>query len=225
MRINGLILAIGAAFLAGCNTVRPLPTVRESGDKHLKRGEFQQAAADCKEYTERKPGEPAVQLLYAKTLIALHEPVPAVEHATIAYDQHPTDEDYIETRAQALFDAKKTDELDRFLRGMTAGRGLPADYIRQGRFAAKMGDADSAVTAFRTAIRIDGATTPGPQLALADFYRSIGDKDNEFKYLRYALFLDPQNPEIPNRIRALGQIPGPSLAMPPETPDAPSKPN
>ena len=216
MRINGLILVLALAFLAGCNTVRPLPTVRESGDRFFSRGQFEQAAAEYKEYTDRKPGEPAVQLMYAKTLLALHNPAPAVEHATIAYDQHPTDEDYIETRAQALFEAKKNDELDRFLRGLTSGRGLPSDYIRQGRFLAKLGDADGAETALKVAAKVDGGKTPAPQLALADFYHSIGDRANEFKRLRMALYLDPKNLEIPNRMRELGEIPGPSLAMPPE---------
>ena len=216
MRINGLILVLAAALLGGCNTVRPLPTVRESGDRFFGRGQFQQAAAEYKEYTERKPGEPAVQLMYAKTLLALHDPVPAVEHATIAYDQHPTDEDYIETRAQALFEAKKNDELDRFLRGMTSGRGLPSDYIRQGRFLAKLGDADGALTALRVAAKVDGGKTLEPQLALADFYHRIGDKQNEIKRLRMALYLDPQNADLPARFRALNEVPGPSLAMPPE---------
>jgi hypothetical protein len=31
-----------------------------------------------------------------------------------------------------------------------------------------------------------------------------------------AMYLDPKNEEIPARVRALGEIPGPSLAMPPE---------
>jgi tetratricopeptide (TPR) repeat protein len=223
MRTHGLVVALAALLLAGCNTVRPLPTVRESGDRFYSRGQFEQAAADYKEYTDRKPGEPSVQLAYAKTLLALHQPDPAVEHATIAFDQHPTDDDYIETRAQALFDAKKTGELDRFLRGQTSGRGLPADYIRQGRYLAKLGDADGAETSLKVAAKLDGGRTPEPQLALADFYHGIGDRASELQRLRMALYLDPKNLEVPNRIRALGEIPGPSLALPPaELQESPS---
>jgi hypothetical protein len=79
-----------------------------------------------------------------------------------------------------------------------------------------MGDADGAEHALLTAAKIDGGKTAAPQIALADFYRSIGDKKAEIVRLRNALYLDPKNPEIPKRLRELGEIPGPSLAMPPE---------
>jgi len=224
MRINGLMFCLVlAAFLTGC-AQRSLPAVRESGDRAFNKGDFASAAVDYKEYTERKPGEAAVQLQYAKTLLKLDEPVPAVEHASIAYDQHPTDEDYIETRAQALFEAKKTEELDRFLRGLCQGHGQPSDYIRLGRYSQKMGDADSAQTAFKTAARVDGGKSMAPQMALADFYRSINDKENEMQRLRMCYYLDPKDPKISQRIRDLGEIPGPSLALPPaEASEAPSE--
>jgi tetratricopeptide (TPR) repeat protein len=216
MRFNGLILcSLAAAFFAGC-AQRSLPAVRESGDRHFNKGDFASAAADYREYTDRKPGEAEVQNQYAKTLLKLGQPVPAVERATIAFDQQPTNEDYIETRAQALFDAKKTDELYRFLRGQCDGRGKPADFIRLGRFSQKMGDADSAEHAYLTAARIDGGKTIEPQMALANFYRTIGDKPKELTRLRTALYLDPKNVEVQTRIRGLGEVPGPSIALPPD---------
>jgi len=190
--------------------------VREQGDKAYERGDYATACNDYREYVERKPGEPDVQNMYAKSLIKTNQPIPAVEHATIAYDQRPTNEDYINTRAEALFQAGKTDELYRFLRGLTEARGLPSDYIRLGQYTARMGDADGAEHALLTAAKIDGGKTAAPQIALADFYRSIGDKKAEIVRLRNALYLDPKNPEIPKRLRELGEIPGPSLAMPPE---------
>lgn len=222
MRWNvGLFLAVSLAapFLAGCNTQRPLPMVKEDGDKAFARGEFDKAAADYKEYVERKPGDPAVQNMYAQTLLALKQPVPAVEHATIAFDQRPTDETYIETRALALFEAGKTDELYRFLRGQADSRGLPSDFIRLGNYAAKLGDADGAEHAYLTAAKIDGGKTVAPQLALANFYMSIGDKPSAIKRLRMALYIDPANLTASQKLRELGEIPGPSLAMPPSDPN------
>jgi tetratricopeptide (TPR) repeat protein len=225
MRINGLMFAcLAAAMLVGCGQ-RALPAVRESGDRAYRHGDYAAAATDYQEYTDRKPGEAAVELAYAKTLLKLNQPGAAVEHAARAYDQHPTDEDYIETKAQALFEAKKTEELDRFLRGLCQGRGQPADYIRLGRFSQKMGDADTAHTAFRTAARVDGGRSMAPQLALADFYHSIKDAENEMQRLRVCYYLDPKDSQISERIRALGEIPGPSIAMPPpEASESPSNP-
>jgi predicted Zn-dependent protease len=214
MRINGLIVLVAASLLAGC-AQRTLPAVRESGDRAFMRGDYNKAAADYKEYVERKPGESGVQLMYAKTLLLMKQPTPAVEHASIAYDQNPTNEDYIETKAQALFEAGKTEELYRFLRGQCDSRGQPSDYIRLGRFSALQGDADGAEHALLTAARVDGGKSAAPQLALAEFYHSIGDKTHEFNRLRVAMYLDPRNLAIQERIRSLGEVPGPSLAMPP----------
>lgn len=215
MRFNGLILcSLAAAFFAGC-AQRSLPAVRESGDRHFNKGDFASAAADYREYTDRKPGEAAVQNQYAKTLLALGQPVPAVERATIAFDQQPTNEDFIETRAQALFEAKKTDELYRFLRGQCDGRGKPADFIRLGRFSQMLGDADGAELAMLTAARIDGGKTIEPQLALANFYRTIGDRNKELTRLRTSLYVDPKNVEVQSRIRAMGEVPGPTFALSP----------
>jgi len=216
MRINGLIVLLAIAPLAGCSMPRSLPAVRDSGERAFQRGDYARAEADFQEYTERKPGDAPVQLLYAKTLLATDQPVPAVEHATLAYDQHPADPEYIDVRAQALFEAKRTDELYRFLRGLCDAHGMPADYLRLGQYTAKLGDADGAEHAFLTAAKVDGGKTPAPQLALADFYHSINDKASEVRRLRMALFVDPRNQDIPNRLRALGEIPGPSLALQPE---------
>ena len=52
--------------------------------------------------------------------------------------------------------------------------------------------------------------------ALARFYESIGAKDEALLRYRMAMWLDRENPEIQERIRALGEIPGPTLAIIPE---------
>jgi predicted Zn-dependent protease len=189
--------------------------VKDAGDRAMARGDVQAANTDYAEYVERKPGEADAQLSYAKTLLALGQPAKAVEHATLAYDQHPADDEYIETLARAYYESHRTDDLYRFLRGLTSGRGQVADYIRLGKYSAKLGDADGAEAALKTAATIDRGRTAAPQLALADFYESIGAKDRAIERLRMAMYVDRNNPEIPRRLRALGQIPGPSLAMPP----------
>jgi predicted Zn-dependent protease len=212
-----LVVAVGGAGgLAGCTSQRPLPMVKEMGDRAFQKGDFETANKDYAEYVDRKPGEASVQLSYAKTLLILKQPAKAVEHASIAYDQYPENEDYIETRAQALLESGKTDELYQFLRGLAEGRGKPSDYIRLGRYAAKLGDADGAEHALQTAAKLDGGKTVAPQLALADFYKTLGDKKSEIRRLRMALYLDKTNPDITKRLRELGEIPGPSLALPPE---------
>jgi len=208
------LLALTLA-IAGCNGPRALPVVKDAGDLAFQKGDMRTANANYQEYVQRKPGEPEVQLSYAKTLLALGQPTSAVENAHIAFDQRPGDEEAIETLARGYYESHRTDELYRFLRGLAESRGKPSDYIRLGQYSAKLGDADGAEHALLLAAQVDKGRTPAPQLALADFYRSIGAKDRAITRLRMALYTDRNNPEIPKQLRELGEIPGPSLALKP----------
>jgi len=216
MRRTATALAFACLLLSACTSQRPLPMVRDAGDRAMARGDVQTANTNYAEYVERKPGESEVQLAYAKTLLATGEPAKAVEHATLAYDQHPGDDDYIETLARALYESHRTDDLYRFLRGLTQGRGHVSDYLRLGQYSAKLGDADGAEHAFLTAAQLDHGQHSAAQLALADLYTSIGAKERALTRLRMALYVDRNNTEITKRLRELGEIPGPSLALQPE---------
>jgi uncharacterized protein HemY len=94
-------------------------------------------------------------------------------------------------------------------------RGLPPDYLRLGRFMNRMGQADDAENAFRTAAKIDEGKSASIQKELADFYGERGDKANQVRRLRMALYLDPQSPQLNDEVRRLGEIPGPSFWLPP----------
>jgi predicted Zn-dependent protease len=214
-----LIGIIGMAMLTGCNAPRPLPTVREHGDRAFRHGDYAKAQADYREYSQRKPGEAEVELRLAQTLLELNQPHQALSHAQQAYDLKPGEDEYIETFAAAMFAAQKTDQLHRFLRNTAQDRGQPGDYIRLGRYAQKSGDADGAEHALQTAARLDGGRTLQPQLALANFYREIGDTAHEKQRLRMALFLDAKNAEVLQRLREMGEIPGPSFALVPAEAD------
>ncbi|MEX2218644.1 MAG: tetratricopeptide repeat protein [Phycisphaerales bacterium] len=212
-----LIAGLALALLAGCGMPRTLPSVRESGDRNFRYQRFDAALTDYQEYLTREPGDPAVHLSLAKTLIEVGRPAEAVEHAQLAWDQRINSEDCIETLARALFDANRQPEMFTLLRGLADSRGRTVDFIRLGRYSALAGDADAAEHAFKQAAIIDRGQTLEPQMALADFYRSIGDRQNELRRLRTALYLAPTEPAINSRIRALGEVPGPSLGIrPPE---------
>lgn len=218
MTAFSLVLMLGAA---SCQKQRELPAVMSSGDRNFEKANYDGAYTDFAEFVGREPGNPVGQLHLAKTLIKINRPAEAVEHAQIARDQRPLDEEYIETLARALHDAQRQDQCLQLLRSISDTRGKPGDYIRLGRYLQEGGDADSAEQALKQAARVDGGRTIAPQIALADFYHTIGDKTNEVKRLRMALFIEPNNPEINKRLRDLGEIPGPSLALTPEEMGAP----
>ncbi|MFN0133108.1 MAG: tetratricopeptide repeat protein [Phycisphaerales bacterium] len=216
MRRLVIVLAL-LPFLAACNTTRPLPTVREHGERAFNRGQFEVARADFAEYVERNPGEPEMRLFLAKSLLALGNAAEAVEHGSAAVHLRPTNQDAVETYARALFESKQMTELDRFLRAQTESAGTTGSFLRWGRYLAKAGDADGAEHAFLQAAQVDGGKTIEPQVALAEFYRSIGDTKNELRRLRMALSFNTTDNAINARIRELGEVPGPSLALPPES--------
>ncbi len=211
-----IVLALSAVLLGGCATQRTLPRVREDGDKAFERGQYDKALADYIEYVDRKPGEPVVRHQLAKTFLLVGQPEEAVPHARVAFDQHPERTDYAETLAEALFASHQPDELYAFLRLLIDQRRGVADYMRLGSFAARLGDVDEAEAAFITAAKLDAGRTSGPHLALADLYQTAGDNERAIRRLRMALYVEPGNTQIMTRLRALGEIPGPSLALQPE---------
>jgi predicted Zn-dependent protease len=202
--------------LTACNTVRTLPRVKEVGDRHYRDNQWEAARVEYQEYVDRKPGEAEVQMKLARCLVELGRSEEAVTAAAVAYDAQPNNAQALETYCMALAEAKRTDELFRILNGNCETRGSVADYDRLARFNFKLGDADGAERAYKMAATVDGGKTIEPQLALANFYKSIGDKTNEKMRLRMALYLSPSNQEIYDRLRGLGEIPGPSLAIMPE---------
>jgi len=204
------------AALGGCASQRALPAVREAGDRAFRHQQFEVALSNYQEYLAREPGDPAVQLAMARALIECGRPAEAVEHAQLAYDQRPSQNEYIETLARALFESDHKEEMTRLLQSVADNRGLPDDFIRLGRWAAKCGDADGAEHALKQAATADGGRTVGPQLALADFYHTLGDRTGELRRLRMALWCSPNSNEIKSRIRGLGEIPGPSVVLRPD---------
>ncbi|MBX3375733.1 MAG: tetratricopeptide repeat protein [Phycisphaeraceae bacterium] len=211
-----VVTCLAIAAISGCSSTRTLPAVKEMGDRQFRRENWEAARVEYQEYVDRKPGDKEVQILLAQCLIKLGQPDLAVTHAQVAFDLEPNDAEALETYCLALAEAKKTDELYRVLNGNCQTRGSVADYDRLARFQMKLGDPDGAERSFIMAAKVDGGKTIEPQLALANFYKSIGDKAGEKRRLRMALYLKPTDQKIYDRLRELGEIPGPSLALFPE---------
>ena len=107
------------------------------------------------------------------------------------------------------------DELHEVLLARARETQAVEDYLRLGLYDLRAGDADSAERALVTAAKLDAGQTPGPQLALATFYETVGDETLAVRRLRMALYTDIENREAIERLRAKGHIPGPTFALPP----------
>lgn len=209
-------LAMSTLALTGCSGTRPLHIVEKSAKSNYDRGLYDAAFVDYSEYTDRRPEGVEMRYGKAQTLLQLGQPLEAAREMAIVYDVQPTNDKYVEGYCEALFQAQQRDQLVTFLQRQVGERGRAADYIRQGRFLTRLGNIDEAKTALRIAAQMDRGTTVEPQLALANLYRTVNDRDNELRRLSMALFIEPNNQRIQDRIRELGEFPGPAFMQVPE---------
>ena len=124
-------------------------------------------------------------------------------------------EDVCDALAEAMFLQGDETGLFAFLRQRARTTESVRSHIRLARYSAEIGDPDSARTALETAIVIDEAGSTEPYLVAASFAEDVGDLDLAVRRLRQAYAIDPHDPMVHERLRALGEIPGPSIALPP----------
>jgi tetratricopeptide (TPR) repeat protein len=202
--------------LAGCNSQRPLHTVKADAEFAAQRGDYEKAQADFGEYIRRRPEAAEMRYELAKVQIAAGQPKPAIEELNIALDIEPLNDSYLDAQAQAMFNAGERDGLISLLSRNASERGRVSDFLRLGTYSAKIGNVDEAKQAFATAAKLDGGLHVTPQRTMADFYGSLGDRTNQIKHLRMAYFIEPANPDTLKEIRRVGEIPGPTFALRPD---------
>ena len=200
----------------GCTTQRALHVVRDDGDKAFAREQFDVARADYHEVVERAPNDWEYRVKLADTLMLVGEPKLAQEQYAVVHGIRPHDDEIVEKFAESMFESGDHDRLISFLQRRAEDTQTVGDYLRLGWYAIETGDADLAQRALLTAARLDGGRTVEPQLALAEFYLAAGDEREAMRRLRMALGVDPENELVKSRIRALGEIPGPSFALTPD---------
>lgn len=203
------------AALVGCSSQRPLDRVRLEGKRHLDARQFDAAAADFNELVTRKPEDHQGRYDLGMALIGAGQPAEAVKQMLIALDVQPLNEKYADGVAQAMLAANQRDDLTAFLNKMALERGRVSDFTRLGTFSLRLGNVDEAKTALITAARLDRGVSLQPQLDLAEFYESVGDKANWVKRLRMAYFLNPTDQRVLDAIARAKEIAGPSFAIQP----------
>ena len=75
--------------------------------------------------------------------------------------------------------------------------------------------AAAAKLAIETAIALDDARTVEPYLAASNLAQRVGNIEDAIFRLRQALGVDPDDERVLRRLDELGEIPGPTLALPP----------
>lgn len=214
MRRAGVIAGAAVLLAVGCGQ-RPLSMVRADANMYHFRGEYSQAQPLYEEVVERRAGDAQGHYELGRNLLALGRASEAREQMILAYNLEPSNETYFEGMAEAYAAAGDEEALFNALQHQIRDRAAVEDYLRLGRYAQRLGHVDEAERAYLSAAEIDAGQTAAPQLALADFYRSVGDEANEIRRLRMALWFDPGDATVRERLRELGQIPGPTFVLEP----------
>lgn len=213
MRIAHLLTA--AILLAGCNATRPTESIRTSAQHAYGIGDHARAAEEYSLIVERYPGDWDAQHKLGRSLMKLERYTEARRALEIAYTRRPQNDDIAEALAETMFQQGDEQHLFAFLRERAESTQSVDAYLRLARYAMEMNDPDSARVAIETAIEVDDGRRIEPYLAAADHARHIGDVELAVRRLRQAYGINPHDPRANDGLRSLGEVPGPTLALPP----------
>lgn len=199
--------------LVGCGP-RPVDSIRKDGNRYYGRGEYPEAAAEYNQIIERYPGDWKAQYWLGMCELQMHHPAEARRALEIAYTHKPDNPDVVDALAEAMYQMGDETRLYEFLSEIAEQSHSVSDYMRLSRYAMEMGDADSAVAAIETAIVVDDGRSVGPYLAAATYAEHLGDLDGAVRRLRQAYGIDPRDPRVQQRLRDLGEVPGPTIKLP-----------
>jgi tetratricopeptide (TPR) repeat protein len=216
MRVLMSCVVASLFFVSACSSQRNLMSVRTSGQENLFAGNLQDALADWGEAVDRDPGDYRGRVGLGDTFMALDRPKEAREQYEVAYQLRRDDDAVLDLLCESMIAADQIGDMHNLLEDRAQTRQTPNEWHRFGRYSAQVGDIDTAERAFLTAAKIDAGQHAVYQVSLADFYEGLGDTDETLRRLRMALFLEPENLVIHDRIRAMGQVPGPSYALVPD---------
>ncbi len=218
--------------LSGCATRGPkaLHMLADSGDRALARGDCAQAERDYAEYVQRDQSDGRARLQYGKALLCLGRVKEARENLEKAYTVMPNNDDAIFTLAEARAQDRDMEGAVRLVRAVAEDRKRPSDWILLGKFLERANAHDDAEQAYLSAARGDLGYSLAPQLALAEFYERVGQREQAIERYRMCLYVSPGNREMAKRLQAYG-VPGtrasavrPPEQLPPTTTQVPVSP-
>lgn len=212
------LLGVWMLSLIGCAQT-PNFILHQRARTAMASGNLQAAEANLGQALSQQPGDWKANYLLALVRLQQNRPLDAqllAEHAMTQNPDGQTSPYILDALAEALLQQNQPVALTSFLKQTASERQTPYDFLRAGKFLAKLGDKDGSELAFRKAARIARADDPTPYVFMADFYESINDAQRAQIALRRAHYVVPNDYNINQRLRGYGLIPGPTIALPPE---------
>jgi Flp pilus assembly protein TadD len=186
---------------------------RADGDAALRDGDYALAAQEYERYLEERPARGEVMYDLGRAYEGMGEMSAAREAYSLAYELDPFNPEYIDATARATAANGEIDAAFDLLEQIARETERSDAYERLGRFLLEFGFPDEAVLAFRTAAGID--PTGSSYMALAQVLAAFEDREGALRALSHALWFAPDSSEAKAMVRSLGQVPGPTFAMPP----------
>lgn len=219
-RWMALLMIVASLAAPGCSAKKSLIELREEGAYYLERDRFPEAQLAYEQVLEAKPEDTVANYGLGRALLAQGESLRARTHLEIAYQQSSRDPNLTfeigTALAEAMAQSGDKQGMVLFLKDAAQSRGEVRDYLLWGDMAAKYGDPDSAELAYRTAVRIERTPTVLTYWKLALFYESIGKTEAATHRLRQAYAIEPDNPQIIEKLQSYYAVVGPSLKIDPD---------
>lgn len=215
-RLISLLMFTALLLLGACSGRMSTEAMKSKADYAW----FQQRYTDAKplyaELTERDPGNWQAQQRLGECLLIEGDASGARRALELAWVLRPGDEATADALAEAMYDYGDRTALFVFLREQTQTTQTPAAYLRLAYWAIECGDPDTARVAIQTALAVDDGDSVEPYLAGAALAQQIGAPDDAVLLLHKAYVIDPEDERVRTRLRELGAVPGPTMALPPD---------
>lgn len=214
-RSRTLQVLLMTALLGGCAASRPVDDIRASADEFYEQGAYAEAAHDYAQIVERYPGDWQGQYQLGLCWLELGEASDARRALEVAQRRRPNDADVADALAKSMYQEGDETQLFTFVYERAQSTRSVRAYRRLAHYSWALHDPDLAQMALKTAIVLDDAETVEPYLDAATFHQGLGNADMARRRLRQAYGIDPFDQRVHDRLRALGEVPGPTLALPP----------
>ena len=206
---------VGLALLVGgCDSNAML---RKHGIEAYTAKELDQAQDRFSQAVRQDPTDWKSLYYLGKVRLAQGRPFDAqllLERALELRSSAPETPGILDALAESLNRRGRIEDLHLLLEQAVHDYGASYDHMRQGRYLVELGDIDRAKLAYRKAAYFAPEGDPDPFVALADFYESVGDRQNAVVALRHAYTIKPKSRLLQERLREYGIVPGPAAELP-----------
>ena len=209
-------------FLAGCSgatTTHTAAWIRANADRAYWQTRYDDAAEGYADLARRNPGDWEAHHRLARCHVERGDLKAARRSIELAYALHPWNDAITQRMVDILNQQGDDAALFTFLQSHAATQPSTSAWLSLAWYALDRDDPDTAQAAIDEAITIDRGATVAPYLAAADLAWHLGDREAAIRNLRYASAIDAADSQVQSRLRDLGEVPGPSIAMPPEGAD------